>query len=371
MAILQITPPPSEQKDQRETDQYALDFPSPPPPPPVPDFNPLVLADLKDELTRSRVREAVWISMVAHMVLGILFITGPRWMPDWTRSWRLSAEDLLRQKDHDVTELALPPDEQKVTQKPQTDKISDKDRIATSKRPQLDRKALDELRDNQRPGLPGVPIPPRPAVVPQQPQSAGAPQPSQPAQQSAPEIAQNTTPRLQSPDMQPRAPAGKIGFGSFGGMSANSSVQQAAQAAAIRGSYGVGGEMGLGRGGASGKVRSDMEITSDTLGVDFGPYLARIRQIIQMNWEVLIPESARAPLFKQGQLTLSFVILPNGRVQGMRLEAGSGDVSLDRAAWGSITASDPFPPLPSVFHGPYLGLRCRYFYNPRNRDLEQ
>src|ERR1700730_13491757 len=40
----------------------------------------------------------------------------------------------------------------------------------------------------------------------------------------------------------------------------------------------------------------------------------------------------------------------------------------DRPAWGSITASNPFPPLPSEFTGPYLALRFRFYY-PDKADL--
>src|SRR5438552_17783603 len=53
----------------------------------------------------------------------------------------------------------------------------------------------------------------------------------------------------------------------------------------------------------------------------------------------------------------------------MRLIATSGDVGLDRPAWGSITASNPFPPLPGDFTGPYLALRFRFYYNPDRSDL--
>jgi hypothetical protein len=48
----------------------------------------------------------------------------------------------------------------------------------------------------------------------------------------------------------------------------------------------------------------------------------------------------------------------------MRLDATSGDVVLDRAAWGSITSSNPFSPLPTEFGGPFLALRLRFYYNP-------
>jgi hypothetical protein len=49
----------------------------------------------------------------------------------------------------------------------------------------------------------------------------------------------------------------------------------------------------------------------------------------------------------------------------------SGDVALDRAAWAGISYSNPFPPLPSEFHGPYLGLRIHFFYNPETGEMER
>jgi TonB family protein len=69
------------------------------------------------------------------------------------------------------------------------------------------------------------------------------------------------------------------------------------------------------------------------------------------------------PIRKQGKLALEFVIMKDGSVQGLMYDASSGDVGLDRAAYGSITASTPFPPLPKEFPGKLLGLRFYYFYN--------
>ena len=112
------------------------------------------------------------------------------------------------------------------------------------------------------------------------------------------------------------------------------------------------------------------EVLSDTQGVDFGPYLSRVLDAVRRNWYNLIPEEARPPLLKKGKLSIEFVILPNGKVAGMTLRSPSGDVALDRAAWGGITASVPFAPLPNEFHGPYLALRFHFFYNPGKGDLE-
>ena len=73
---------------------------------------------------------------------------------------------------------------------------------------------------------------------------------------------------------------------------------------------------------------------------------------------------------KKGKLAIEFAIMKDGRVQGLRVVVPSGDVALDRPAYGAITASDPFPPLPSEFNGQYLSLRFRFYYNPDKADLE-
>jgi TonB family protein len=78
---------------------------------------------------------------------------------------------------------------------------------------------------------------------------------------------------------------------------------------------------------------------------------------------------ARPPIMKQGKVAIEFAILKNGDVAGMKLVGPSGDVALDRAAYGSITNSNPFPPLPREFGGQYLALRFYYYYNMDVRDL--
>ena len=110
-----------------------------------------------------------------------------------------------------------------------------------------------------------------------------------------------------------------------------------------------------------------VEILSDTQGVDFGPYLQAMLPVVRANWYHLIPESAQ---FKKGKLAIEFAIAKDGKVADMRLIESSGDVALDRPAWASITASNPFPPLPGDFTGPYLALRVRFYYNPDKTDLQ-
>ena len=336
-----------------------FDHESLPAQPPV--YMPVLLGQLQDDLSRSRLREAFWISVVAHLLILIAIVAGPKYWPMHRVVAVKSAADLLRERQ--ATFLELPPDEQKVTQRPNSKFLSDKDRIASSRTPQIDKKTLQELRDARRPGPPqppGTPAqPPAPAIAqaaPQQPQPG--PGANRPPAQTPPETAQ-----LRSQPVDP-----KQAFGAA--MSPGSAIEQAARAAAgSRGYGGAGGDYGNSF-PTGGGIKSNMDILSDTMGVDFGPYLSRVLHDVRQNWYQLIPEIARAPLMKKGRVAIEFAIMKDGSVAGMRLISPSGDVSLDRAAWGGITGSNPFPPLPNEFRGQYLALRFRFFYNPDKHDLE-
>lgn len=337
---------------------------------------PVLLVQLQDDLARSRMREAFWMSLFFHLLIAVLLATSPKWVPSFARQQVIvaSPQDLMESRE--LTYLDLPPDMQKPKERPNTSIISDKDRIAMSRRPSLDRKELQKILDSSRPGAPGaggVPgprIPPSPA--PQMAQQQPGQQMQNPAQQQgqgqAGPAPSDQMAKLESP------PQPKPGGGVFGstGMSPGRMIEQAAKAAAARpggGFGGGGGDYGLGPGRVPRNV-GNMEVLSDTMGVDFGPYLSRVLHDVKMNWYNLIPEVARAPLMKKGRVSIEFAIMKDGSVAGMKLISGSGDVSLDRAAWGGITASNRFPPLPGEFRGNYLALRFHFFYNPDKNELQ-
>jgi TonB family protein len=95
-----------------------------------------------------------------------------------------------------------------------------------------------------------------------------------------------------------------------------------------------------------------------------------VLHIVKQNWYSIIPESAGPPLYKRGKVSIEFAITKNGEVAGLHYMSGSGYVELDRAAYGGITASNPFPPLPREFGGQYLGLRFSFFYNPDPNEAD-
>jgi TonB family protein len=233
-----------------------------------------------------------------------------------------------------------------------------------SRHPELDPKELRKSLPSPPPGAPGMAAPrgsqPAPSVAQNQPPSA---QPQQGQPQPRPQFQSDQQAQLQMPARPTNS------FSKYAeGMTPGQAIQQAAQGAAANraGAAGQEGDFGLGT-GAHGRQLGALDILSDTQGVDFGPYLQRILQDVRENWYHLIPESAE---MKKGKLAIEFAITKDGKVADMRLIASSGDVALDRPAWGSITASNPFPPLPSEFTGPFLALRFRFYYNPDKGELQ-
>jgi TonB family protein len=266
----------------------------------------------------------------------------------------------------DATFLELPPDEQKLTRRPDAKVLSDKDRIATSKAPQINRNDLKKLLESQRPGHPGAntPAPPAPSAPPQNAQNQQPPAPQETQPQSSSPAAQpnDQTAQLRTPPPT-RRPTPNFNTS----MTAGSAIEQATQAAAANrgqnGGFGNGGDYGLSQGKGGAKAQDQVEILTDTMGVDFGPYMTRIVQIVKQNWFTIMPPSVYPPIFKQGKLALQFTILKDGSLSGLVQDTSSGDTALDRAAFGSINMSAPFPPLPKEFPGKLLGLRFYYFYN--------
>ena len=151
-----------------------------------PDDVPHLLIQLQDDLSRTRKREALWLSVILHLFVIILLWNAEKLMgllPHRTVNLAIQAD-----KSKDATFLELPPDEQKLTRRPDAKVLSDKDRIATSKAPQINREDLKKILESARPGHPGAmtPQPPAPSQPPpQQAQNQQAPATQQAPQQQA------------------------------------------------------------------------------------------------------------------------------------------------------------------------------------------
>lgn len=327
-------------------------------PVPIPDDElHLLLGEQEDDVTRYRKREAAWISIAVHGVFIILLLFMPRWLP---RSLVITPATM---KNNDIVVLESDPT---LKQKPlKSNVVSDQDRRAQT--PVPEKETLRKLLDARRAGQPKPPTPPpQPQQAPPQQQQAqqavqAPPQQGATAQPTPPQTTQQA--QLQAP--QPKQNPFSVG-------SASTSVEQAIHSAANNphsATYGSSGDYGS---GIHPRVptRGNMEILSDTLGVDFGPYMKRLHVTVQEHWDPLIPEVALPPMMKKGVVVIEFAIQKDGSVKAMSLVKSSGDTALDRAAWGALTSASPLPKLPVEFSGDYLLIRAAFFYNPDKHDFE-
>jgi TonB family protein len=316
----------------------------------------LLIENLDEEIDHYRRREAAWLSLIVHAVIILAFIFAPRWLP--------KRASLVPIKTKSNTTFVFDNNDVKPIKPPKTDILSDQNRLAQMRQPAPDKETLRKWRDARRPGAPAAPRPQQqvaqasPEPQPAQPQTA--PQQQQPPPQTS-QTSQVTTPP--QPTQPPKNP--------FAVASPGSSVNQAIQSVAADHGTGrsYGGDYGVAGPHPKTDRRGAMEIVSDTLGVDFGPYMQRLHVVVQNRWDVLIPQVALPPVMKKGTVVLEFSILKDGTVTGLKVISSSGDEALDRAAYGAILTGK-LPQLPPNFTGDYLTLHAHFYYNPDKGDFE-
>jgi TonB family protein len=318
------------------------------------------------ELARWRRRALFLTSAFLHIFLILLLI----FAPDLLRRGRLMMGiPVTPRQSPEITTLFLPPDLLKsLRQPPPEARPSDKNRQAQGRSPIIDPKGLHMPYSRGNTPEPeasrGAPPPP-PAASPTPPPGGPSPNPAPPAPKPEPQ----SDAHLRMDDVAPQNGGG--GKFHMPSMTPGQAIQQAQQEAA-RGGY----HPELGEGGGGGDSNMEFNnlhpnfsteaptILSDTRGVDFGPYLARVVYIVRRNWLAVIPESAR--LGEKGRVGIVFEILKDGTVPQLRLVASSGSDPLDRAALTGIHSSAPFPPLPPEFTGNHLVLQFIFLYNVSN-----
>jgi TonB family protein len=317
----------------------------------------ILTADLPEEddvVSIYRRREAAWISLITHAVIIALLIFIPK--------WNFNRPVIVPIKEKQETTFIPLPDDLLKVKPPKTNITSDKNRIAQTKTPTVDKETLRKLMDARKAGPPKA-SPPPPAGQQAQQQNPATAQSTAPVpgmQPTPPATAQVESPQPATPKKSPFAIASP-------GTSVNDAIHSAATGHGNAPVAFGGGEYGSGI-KPNVAAKGGLEILSDTMGVDFGPYMKRLKFTVENNWKP--PESALPPIMRKGLVIIEFSITKDGRVMGMKLVGKSGDVALDRAAWGAITAAIPLPSLPKDFAGDYLTIRGFFYYNPDKNDLE-
>lgn len=334
-----------------------------PPPPPLlrgADF-PIadLLLELRDQRRSAKRREAAFLSIIVHLCLIVLLLLSPKIFGTVPVPLRSPQQQL--QPDQ-LTYLEMPKD--LITPKPKkpapAKALSDQDRTFTHPAPVTN--SISAPFTAPRPAAEiGTPPPGQPAPRPPAPATAPPAAAPKPAPKAA--TADNGLRLLDVPKPIPQ-PKLQLNLG------AAEQLQNAIASAAREGAQRSPGleEMGPlpappsgNPNAAPGQTGNGVQILTNTQGVDFDPYLRRIVEIVRRNWYAVMPETVY--LGTKGRVVVIFNINANGTVPGLKPVSLSGTDSLDHAAEASISASNPFPPLPSQFHGPSITLQFSFYYN--------
>ncbi|MFY9855712.1 MAG: energy transducer TonB, partial [Terracidiphilus sp.] len=267
-----------------------------------------MIGDLEDERRMARLREGFWLAILIHLVL----LSAATWIPKYIFKVPMVIDRNTLNQHKDFTYLdtpfTLPP-------KPVTKPL-------LTKQPLIDRQTMEEMKKASPPA-------PAPAPAP----AAPAPPPPPPSQQS----------QLEAP--HPAAVPARPNF-AMGSQNPADQLRDAMKGASRNPGAGMGnipsgGGLRMHPGAGSGGV----EVLSDTQGVNFNSWLARWHWETERTWDPLIPDEVNPPIDKAGMVAVRFKVLPNGRLMdgSLVLEGRSGDVALDRAAWGALTGSN-YPP---------------------------
>jgi outer membrane biosynthesis protein TonB len=288
-----------------------------------------LISDMEDERRWARLREGVWIAILVHAALFAAILLLPKYV--FKAPVVVDSSQAINQHK-EFTYMDSPKWQPKVEVKP-----------VPAPHPMIDKKTLEEMNK-------AAPPPPAPEPAPQA--APAPPPPIPPSQQS----------QVEAP--RPAAMPARPNF-AMNSQNPADALRDAMKGASRNPGMGAGnlpsgGGLRMHPGAGSGGV----QVLSDTQGVDFNGWLQRWHRETERTWDPLIPDEVNPPILKSGMVAIRFKVLPNGRLMdgSLVLEGRSGDVALDRAAWGALTGSN-YPPLPRDFHGPYLELRAFFLYN--------
>ena len=355
-------------------------------PPPTSESAPTV--DLLIDWGNQRDRRPLWVPALFSVLTHVFLIAFFRVLPDLPVRQYTAPVPTAAEMKAKATPLILPPDlmTQKAPNKQKPTKEFDLEGLVAPQTDQLQKQSGTVARPAPKPlSMPGperaqVQAPPK--VLSPAPEIADRQEAALPQLGNALEGIKATPPRpAPEPEKKPKLTFESVGSNVGGGTGANSgvkiqtpktSIEEAVRVVARNRATGglvvsdtgdIGGIAPAPNSIPSpGKTGSQIELLSDPQGVDFKPYLIQVLAAVRRNWFAVIPESARlggAP----GRVAVQFSISKNGAVPKLVIAGGSGTESFDRAAVAGISASNPFPPLPSEFRGDQVRLQLVFNYN--------
>jgi len=298
-----------------------------------------------EPVTSRRLLRAGIGSLIVHAIVAAVFLSLPETSGRFngtviTAEFRKTAVPLVAPKIFEVTQKE--PNKGKVT-------------------PQLDvRSAMREAPPKAKTFVPPAPAGP---IVP--PAATLTPPPQIQAAVTAPPVS-GVTPTLPPPAERPKIVLENVGAAATSVTPPdNPSIKlppTPLDEVARPGQPGGAGGMIISPDGASEATSlRQMQLLSDPQGVDFKPYLLQVLSKVRRNWMAIVPDSAR--MGRRGLVLIQFSIDRSGGVPKLVIASTSGITAFDRAAVAGISASNPFPPLPTAYKGDQIRLQMAFSYN--------
>ena len=104
----------------------------------------------------------------------------------------------------------------------------------------------------------------------------------------------------------------------------------------------------------------DPQISFDSKGVDFGPWLTRFVAQVKRNW--LIPYAA---MTMKGRVVMTFYVHRNGRISDLKVVRPSDVGAFNTAAFQALVQSNPTLSLPPEYPDDKVLFTVTFFYNER------
>lgn len=278
------------------------------------------------------VREAVLLSLVAHMALLIAILLAPDWF------FRPSPEETL---------AAVPPDNRHITfveMAPLVDKSAPPIRDAEAS--DLDRRATTRERapvpDNTAPMSRGNTPEKVEGGVTERAAGPETPNPGPPAEAAPPQPDAGTG--LTPPTPAIARPAG----GNLGRSLRN--LQQYLKDQNYDNASG-------------GDAAQSADIQFDSMGVDFGPWLRRFKAQVERNW--IVPQVAE---LMKGRVVIQFYVLRNGTIVGLQVVDPAMIPALTSSALNALKLSNPTSALPLEYPADRVFFTVTFHYNDYTRN---
>jgi TonB family protein len=307
-------------------------------------------------------REAIIISIAAHIILGNLII----WLPTMPWFQRLTAPSVVPQPVQVVQQpqermqpfiLVEPKIDREALRAIERAPLSDKDRQAqTRERPPDPRNRqpfsrgttpdfTEAERQAQRPRGQGPA--PQPSIAQQGTNGVQREAPAAPAQPTPGLMPSDQIATRQPTPQPPQQPSGTPGPTTPPGGALGEALQNLNR-------YVQNQQFE----NPSGKGEFGPWIQFDTKGVEFGPWIRRFVAQVKRNW--FVPYAAMS---LRGHVVLTFNVHKDGRITDLQIIQPSNVDAFNNAAFNALTSSNPTMPLPPEYPSDKAFFTVTFFYN--------